>query len=205
MAPGLCRHHWRLPLLSRWFPQPALIPFVILLRGRAASTHIHGLHSALKMQNDRHEDLWPFSLELLCFRLRVLSHVFVWQIFTFTHPYAWGIILNDVVSLCLIKVLRGPRPSVGLCMEKEAVVYCRAPGNTLPLHWQEAHRLTPPGAQTGGAPYKAVKYLPPDKCVYPPITAYHELAAPGPFMACVHTSAKLQEDSVVVLSASRDP
>lgn len=75
--------------------------------------------------------------------------------------------------------------------------------HTASLHWQEAHRPAPPVAETGGAPYKEVKYFPPDKCVYPPITAYHKLVAPGPCMGCVRTSAKLQKGSVVVWSTSQ--
>lgn len=91
-------------------------------------------------------------------------------------------------------------------MDGGALIYCPAapPGSTSALHWQEAHRPTPPVAQPGGAPYKEVKYLPPDKCAYPPITAYHKLAAPGPCMDCVCTSAKLQEGSAVVRSTSQD-
>lgn len=34
----------------------------------------------------------------------------------------------------------------------------------------------------GGAPYKDAKHFPTDKCLHPPITAYHKLAAPGPCM-----------------------
>lgn len=56
-----------------------------------------------------------------------------------------------------------------------------------------------PVSAAGGAPYKEVKYLPSDKCAYPPITAYHKLAAPGPCMGCIRTSAKLQKGSAVVV------
>lgn len=57
---GPVHHRW-LPLLSGWFPPLALIPFVIPLRVWAATPHIHKLHSALKMPNDRRGDLWDSS------------------------------------------------------------------------------------------------------------------------------------------------
>lgn len=115
-------------------------------------------------------------------------------------------IRNYLECVFVVRASDKPAQYSSSVLERESLIYCPAarPGNTLPLHWQEAYRLTPPVAQTGGAPYKEVKYFHPDKCVYPPITAYHKPAAPGPCMGCVRTSAKLQKGSVVVWSTSQD-
>lgn len=145
--------------------------------------------TALKMQDDRHEDLWHFSL-LVC-----IFSCFIWQDFT-DRGSNFSDIMWVFFFLCanLIKLHSTSVQYCALLREREAVIYCWAglPRNTMLSHWQEAHSLTPPVAGTGGAPYKEVKYLPLDKCVYPPISAYHKLEAPGPCMDCVCTSAKLQ-------------
>lgn len=151
----------------------------------------HPQAGALIFEHDSHVDLWHFISG--CCAQRVFPHALSDR--------------NGCLWYCKSKSDKAAlQLSVRLCLKRGAVIYCPAdpPGNTSPLHWQEPHRPTPPVAQTRGAPYKEAKYFPPDKCVYPSITAYHKLAASGPCMGCIHTSAKLQRGSVVVRSTSQD-
>lgn len=192
------------PLTVRVISTAASDSLCDITEGPAVSPHIHSLHSALKMQNDRHEDLWNLSVVigiLVC-----IFSCFVWHIvlqfhYLQIHPNKE----SEMKSVCCKDKSDKLQLSVALLRERSCDLLPAAPPgrrNTSPLHWQEAHRLTPPVALTGGVPYKEVKYFPTDKCVYPPITAYHKLAAPGPCMG--RTSATLQKGSVVVWSTLQD-
>lgn len=146
------------------------------------------------MQDDRHEDLWHFSAVTLLWALYFLMLCLVYRTQAqIRNHFKW---CEACFFFCKSKSDK-TEPTL-------AVIYClwASPGNASPLHWQEVHRLLLLLRLDEHHTRRWNTSLLINVCI-PSITAYHKLAAAGPCMGCVGTSAMLHTGSNVVPSTSQ--
>ena len=115
-----------------------------------------GLRSAFNMQNDRHEDLWHFFSPITAPGTCVFS-CSGWLYTPSNEELSWMMHFFPSHQTNLLGL------RVGLFMEGGGLWFIgpRLFLGTHCLSIDEKHTQSPPSVQSGGTPYKEVKYFPP--------------------------------------------